>query len=78
MDDLVFRFILRRKNRDQKKKEPQMAPNTCVAPHALNIRISMSIVAQSVSSMLAMGGFVEVVVGVSVLSSVMVSSSLMV
>lgn len=55
-----------------------MAPNTCVAPHALNIRISMSIVAQSVSSMLAMGGFVEVVVGVSVLSSVMVSSSLMV
>ena len=31
MDDLVFRFILRRKNRDQKKKEPQMAPNTCSA-----------------------------------------------
>lgn len=55
-----------------------MAPNMCVTPHALNIRISMSIVAQSVSSMLAMGGFVEGVVGVSVLSSVMVSSSLMV
>ena len=77
MDDLVFRFILRRKDREQKKRSLKWLPIR-VAPHALNIRISMSIVAQSVSSMLAMGGFVEVVVGVSVLSSVMVSSSLMV
>ena len=46
--------------------------------YALSIRISINIAVQSVSSMLAMGGFVEVVVGVSVLSSVMVSSSLLV
>ena len=31
MDDLVFRFVLRRINRDKKKREPQMAPNTCSA-----------------------------------------------
>lgn len=49
-----------------------------VYTHALSIRISISIVVQSVSSMLAMGGFVAVLlVGAVVLSSVMVPSSSM-